>query len=78
MNENVVSIAAGGLLRKKNQILLVQVTYGPNKGLWMLPGGYLEAGESIEEAAIREVARFVVLRGRPSSDLRHVGSSGTT
>lgn len=55
MDQNIISIAAGGFVRKGNKILLVQVTYGANKGLWMLPGGYLEPGESLEAAAIREV-----------------------
>ncbi len=52
---NKISIAAGGIVQKDNKVLLVQITYGPNKGMWMLPGGYLDAGESLAEAAIREV-----------------------
>lgn len=49
------SVSAGGLVFKKDQVLLVQITYGTNKGLWMIPGGFLEEGKSIEETAIREV-----------------------
>lgn len=49
------SVAAGGLVFRNDEILLVQLTYGPNKDLWMIPGGYLESGESIEETAVREL-----------------------
>ena len=49
-----ISLSTGGLLIENGSVLLVKVTYGPNKGLWMLPGGIVEDGESIEEAAIRE------------------------
>jgi ADP-ribose pyrophosphatase YjhB (NUDIX family) len=49
-----LSAGAGGVLLKSGDVLLVQVSYGANKGLWMLPGGYVEAGESMEQAGIRE------------------------
>lgn len=52
---NIISIAAGGVILKESMVLLVQITYGPNKGMWMLPGGYLEPGEALAEAAVREV-----------------------
>ena len=43
----IVFIAQG------DAILLVKQNYG--KGYWSLPGGVVELGESLEEAAIREV-----------------------
>lgn len=49
------SCSAGGLIVKDNEVLLVKITYGANKDHWMLPGGFVEEGETIEEAAIREV-----------------------
>jgi 8-oxo-dGTP pyrophosphatase MutT (NUDIX family) len=43
--------AAGGLVKNKNgQILIIR-----RKGRWDLPKGKLDAGESFEQAAIREV-----------------------
>lgn len=47
--------SAGGLIVKDNKVLLVKITYGANKGYWMLPGGFVEERETFEEAAIREV-----------------------
>ena len=42
--------AAGG----NERVLLCQRGTEPNKGLWTLPGGVLELGEDIEDAAVRE------------------------
>ena len=53
MNQPLAA-GAGGVLLQSDTVLLVQANYGANKGQWMLPGGFVEAGESIEEAAIRE------------------------
>ncbi|GMK41412.1 hypothetical protein PCCS19_44680 [Paenibacillus sp. CCS19] len=50
-----IACSAGGLIVKDNEVLLVRINYGANKGYWMLPGGFVEEGESFEEAAIREV-----------------------
>ncbi|MBD2870646.1 NUDIX domain-containing protein [Paenibacillus arenilitoris] len=54
MRENVWQAAAGGIYFEHGRVLLVRIDYGRNKGMWMLPGGFVEAGESIEEAAERE------------------------
>nr|WP_145160553.1 NUDIX domain-containing protein [Paenibacillus terrae] len=51
---NHFSISAGGILFNNHSVLLVKVDYGANRGMWMLPGGFAEPGESIEEAAERE------------------------
>jgi ADP-ribose pyrophosphatase YjhB (NUDIX family) len=46
---------AGILLKYKNQCLLCKRTQGESlPGVWSVPGGHLEKGESIENGAIRE------------------------
>jgi ADP-ribose pyrophosphatase YjhB (NUDIX family) len=50
-----VSCSAGGLIVKDGHVLLVMITCGANKGNWMLPGGFVDEGETFQEAAIREV-----------------------
>lgn len=43
------------LIRKGDQLLLVQRAKPPFQGHWSLPGGGVELGETIEEALVREV-----------------------
>lgn len=38
-----------------DQVVLVKRRYPPEVGEWTLPGGGIEAGESVESAAVREV-----------------------
>jgi ADP-ribose pyrophosphatase YjhB (NUDIX family) len=54
--ENVVlvPVVAGVVLRKGEAFLLVEEIDPPHRGLWSLPGGRVETGESIEQAALRE------------------------
>ena len=40
---------------KNGKILFVKRDVQPAKGMWALPGGFVEQGESVEEAAIREL-----------------------
>ncbi|TFV83240.1 NUDIX domain-containing protein [Blastococcus sp. CT_GayMR16] len=37
------------------RLLLIQRGHDPHRGLWSLPGGRIEPGESPEEAVVREV-----------------------
>jgi len=39
----------------ENKVLLVKRGNEPSKGLWSLPGGMVELGERVRDAAIREV-----------------------
>jgi len=48
-----VLVVALVFICKDDAILLVRQNYG--KGYWSLPGGVMEAGESIDQTAIREV-----------------------
>lgn len=43
------------VVQKKNEILLIRRGQPPKKGLWSIPGGLVELGESIRDAAVREV-----------------------
>jgi 8-oxo-dGTP diphosphatase len=48
-------ITTDGILFKNNQVLLIQRKNDPYKGKWALPGGFVEYGETTEEAVVREV-----------------------
>ncbi|MHA1771839.1 MAG: NUDIX domain-containing protein [Candidatus Thorarchaeota archaeon] len=39
----------------RENIILVKRGHEPYKGSWVLPGGFIEYGETAEEAAVREV-----------------------
>ncbi len=47
----------GAVITDENgRLLLIQRGHDPGKGLWSIPGGRVEAGESDADAVIREVA----------------------
>lgn len=54
-------VAVIGLVQVDNRILLVRRAVDPGKGLWSLPGGYMDAGEMPGQALEREVAEEVGL-----------------
>ncbi len=47
-------IVAGAVVEKDGKILLCKRAIEPRKGFWTLPAGFMELGESVEEAAARE------------------------
>lgn len=51
-NPELVAIV---VLHDEDRLLLGKRTIEPGKGLWSFFGGYVERGEKVEEAAIREV-----------------------
>lgn len=44
-----------GVIVRESQVLLVRRDNPPDAGFWGFPGGKIEAGETIEQAAVREV-----------------------
>lgn len=48
-------IIAGCLVIYNDKVLLCRRAIEPRIGLWNLPGGYLENGETVEQGAMREV-----------------------
>jgi len=61
--ENPLPAVAALVLNQKNQLLLVKRSVEPAKGMWCLPGGFIEIGESIEEAVLRELEEETGLKG---------------
>ncbi len=47
-------IGVGAVIVKDNRVLLIRRGQPPLLGEWSLPGGVLECGETLREAAIRE------------------------
>ncbi len=46
--------AVGAVVRREDRILMVKRGQPPHAGLWSVPGGAVEEGETVEEAAVRE------------------------
>jgi 8-oxo-dGTP diphosphatase len=53
-------------------LLLVKRAIEPKRGMWCWPGGFIELGETSEEAALRELEEETGLRG---SQPRLIGAS---
>jgi ADP-ribose pyrophosphatase YjhB (NUDIX family) len=56
--------AACCLVTRGNELLFVQRAIEPCKGMWSLPGGFVELGETTDDAALRELEEETGLRGR--------------
>ena len=50
-----LKVSAAILIEQDGKLLLLQRSYEPWKGTWMVPAGYVEADEDPKEAAVREV-----------------------
>ncbi|MGG0757277.1 NUDIX domain-containing protein [Brevibacillus laterosporus] len=72
MRESKVWIAAGGIVIKGDEVLVVKKTYGGLKGKWSFPAGFVDPGETVDEAAVREVLEEtgIVARVRQVAALR--------
>lgn len=53
-NNRFPVVAVGGVLFENRQVLLIKRANEPAKGLWAIPGGKVQAGETLNEALIRE------------------------
>jgi len=55
MSFKVPSITTDGIIIKDEKILLIKRKNPPFKGMWALPGGFVEYNETTENAVVREV-----------------------
>jgi 8-oxo-dGTP diphosphatase len=72
---------AGAIIRDEAaRLLLIQRRNEPGAGQWSLPGGRIEAGETAEQAVVREVAEetgLVVSCGRLVGTVERPGAPGS-
>jgi ADP-ribose pyrophosphatase len=48
-------VAVGAIVFRNNRVLLVRRGQPPSQDLWAIPGGRVEIGETLQEAAEREI-----------------------
>lgn len=58
-------IAVGAVVLHQNRILLIRRSKEPARGEWAIPGGRVELGETMREAAAREVMEETCVSIRP-------------
>ena len=54
-----------GVVIKENKVLLARHTYGAGKGMLIIPGGYVNLGETPQEALVREYREEVGIEVKP-------------
>lgn len=62
--ENPLPVAASLVLNERREVLLVKRARAPYVGQWCLPMGFAEVGETISQAALRELHEETGVEGR--------------
>ncbi len=57
----VLFITVDAIVRCNDHVLLIRRGRSPGKGLWAVPGGFLEANETLRQSAARELAEETCL-----------------
>jgi 8-oxo-dGTP diphosphatase len=80
MTTHVIGCVGAVIKDGAGRLLLIKRGHEPGKGLWSIPGGRIEPGESDEAALVREVREetgLVVTAGRLIGAMRRpAGASG--
>jgi NADH pyrophosphatase NudC (nudix superfamily) len=68
---NVAAAVAGVIVDEQGRMVILVRGSEPGKGLWDLPGGFVDPGETVEDALRREVREEI---GLEVTTLRYLGS----
>jgi 8-oxo-dGTP diphosphatase len=60
-------VGVGAIIIEADRVVLVKRGHAPLAGEWSIPGGVLEVGETLREAAVREVLEETMLEVEPTS-----------
>jgi len=55
INENLPKVAVGAVIFNKEKVLLVRRSNPPAQGMWAVPGGKIDPGETMQQALTREI-----------------------
>ena len=58
-------LAVSAAIIRDGRVLLTQRARGPANGVWTMPGGVVEAGETLSDALIREIDEETRMRIEP-------------
>ena len=64
-----ITVGVGAFVIRDGALLVVRRTYGPSKGLWTIPSGYVEPRESVAQAVEREVREETAVAARAEAIL---------
>jgi mutator protein MutT len=73
-------VAVGVIIQDGDRIVLVRRDKEPSKGLWTFPGGAVELGESLHDAAVREAREETGLQveiGEVATVIDHLVDDGS-
>ena len=70
MTADHAELCVGAVVVGEGELLLIQRGRGAGAGLWSIPGGRVEYGETLADAVVRELAEETGLIGRTP---RHLG-----